>query len=160
MKVNRLFFALLLTLSFAFASAAQDAQSQALKLYRSIQREDWKQLYYLAAFSPNIRKHLGTPEAFAADVAKGIGQSENAKIVHQLFSGMKNIVVGKATVTGNKATAPTSSDVTLNGQKVHFKGLARMIKDGGVWKWDLSYTDDVQTATSNAIQELLGKPSK
>jgi hypothetical protein len=159
MKASRLIFALLFASVAVFAHAASDARSQALALYRALQKENWRALYYLAAFSPKIKGTLHGPDQFAADVQKGINQSDTNGMVHKLFQGMKHIKVGPATVHGNKATAPTSADITFNGQTAHFKGLAKMIKDGGIWKWDLSYTDDVEKATSDSIQELLGKPS-
>jgi hypothetical protein len=160
MKSNR---TLLVVLSLCIASAAcaaSDASTQALALYKAIQKQNWKALYYLAQFSPAIQKQLPGADEFAKQVAQGVRSSGNAAVVDTLFKGMKNIRVGTAAVSGNKATVPTAVTVNLNGKVMPFKGLARMIKSNGAWKWDLTGTDDAQKATSVAIQELIGKPVK
>jgi hypothetical protein len=158
MRLNRLFLAVLLLGTASFASAGSTPESQALALYTAIHKQNWKALYYLAAFSPTIKKSLPTPDKFASDVQMGIDQGGNAKVVKDLFDSMKNIRVGKAKITGNKASVPTSADLTVGGTTKHFVGVANMIKEGKVWKWDLSYTNNVEQATSESLQKLIGAP--
>src|SRR5579862_8084061 len=159
MKVNRLLVPVLLVLGVSWAAAQSEPGAQALALYKAIQKQSWKDLYYLAAYSPSIKKQLPPADEFAAQVKKGIEQTGNAKAVDMLFNNMSNIKVGRATVTGNHATVPTSSDVAISGKTIHFVGAAKMVKDGDAWKWDLSTSTDLQKATASAMTELIGKPA-
>ncbi len=160
MKVRNFGIAIVLCAISAIANAASDAASQARALYTAIHKQDWHALYYLASFSPAIKKQLEGPDKFAADVKSGIDQGGNTKVVNDLFNSIRNIKVGAPAVKGTKATVPTSADITVNGRTLHFNGFAKMINDGGTWKWDLSYTDDVEKATANSLQQLIGKPAK
>jgi hypothetical protein len=158
MRLNRLFLAALLVSTASFAAAGSTPESQALALYTAIHKQNWKALYYLASFSSTVKKSLPSPNKFASDVQAGIDAGGNAKVVKDLFSSMRNIRTGKAKITGNHATVPTSADLSVQGKTKHFTGVATMIRDGGVWKWDLSYTDNVEQATAQSLQKLIGTP--
>ena len=75
------------------------------------------------------------------------------------FAAKSGAKVGKAVVKGSKANVPTSCKITMDAKTIPFKGNARMIKKGGTWKWDLTFTDDAEKATSTALMELIGKPT-
>src|ERR1051325_2520445 len=99
------------------------------------------------------------PDKFAADVEKGIVQSGGKEAIAKLCGGMSDVAVGKSVVNGAKANVPTKCKITIEGKTLQFKGNARMIKKGGAWKWDLTFEEDPQKATSMALQELIGKPA-
>ena len=104
MKASRTSLAILFVLAAAFGFGASDPGKRALELYKSIQAQNWKKLYDLAQFAPAIQKQLTDPDKFAKDFQKGIDSSGGAATVNMLFRGMKNIMVGKASVSGNKAS--------------------------------------------------------
>ncbi len=144
----------------ALAAAPRQAgpSSQALALYKSLKNQDWRALYFLAEFSPAVKKQLPGPDKFATEVKEGIDNSGGAADVDMIFKNMSDIQVGEAVVKGGRATVPTSSKITLKGKIIIFKGAARMINAAGIWKWDLTFTNDPEKATSTAMQELIGKP--
>lgn len=169
----RKFFAALLLMSAAGGVHAQThtsandpasdaAKAQALKLYRIIQKQDWEGMFYLMQFSPKIQSDMEGASAavFAAGVRKGIKDSNGEETINSLFSGMTDIAVGDVTITENKADVTTSSKALINGKTFAFSGIAHMIKLGSVWKWDLSFSDDLNSATSQQTQALLGKPKE
>jgi hypothetical protein len=137
-----------------------DAKAQALKLYLVIQKQDWESLYSLILFSPRMRQGMsGDSGDFAAGIRQGISENDGQKALRTLFENMSDIAVGEPVVNGDKAEVPTSSKDIISGKTVFFKGTAHMIKDGTVWKWDLSFTDDIGAATSQQLIDLIGKPS-
>ncbi|MEP6849738.1 MAG: hypothetical protein ABI999_12855 [Acidobacteriota bacterium] len=141
--------------------AVVEPKAQALKLYQIIQKQDWEGMYYVIQFSPKIQSDLKgvTAELFAEGVRKGIKDSNGEQTINSLFSGMTDIAVGEVSIDGNKADVTTSSKVVLNGKTFAFNGVAHMIKVGSVWKWDLTFSDDVNAATSQQTQALIGAPT-
>ena len=137
-----------------------DPKAQALKLYLAIQAQDWKTMYFLTLFSPNVRKEMpDDADAFARGVRTGINsEKDGQKNIDDLLNNLSEITVSDAVVTGDKADVPTSAKFTLNGKTVIFKGTAHMIKDGVEWKWNLTFSDDTKTATEQALLALIGKP--
>jgi hypothetical protein len=134
-------------------------KAQALKLYTVIKNRDWKSMYSLTLFSTNVRQKMPSdPEEFASGMRKGISDSGGDKTVNDLFNNMSNLAVGEPVVRGDKAAVPTSSTITMNGSTLSFKGTAHMTRDGDLWKWDLTFTDDTQAAVEQELQILLGKP--
>ena len=155
MKARGIALSVLLAIS-TIASAASDPVAQAKKLYFAIHKQDWHALYFLAAFSPAVKKQLKGADKFAADVQKGFTSSKDSDSVKKLLDSISNIRVGAATIKGSTAQVPTKADIIVGGKKMHFGGIANMINDHGTWKWDLSYTDNVESATAQQIQKLLG----
>lgn len=136
------------------AQARQAAQA----LYQVLQRQDWVGLYSMVALSePAMAAMPPRAEDFAADVRKGIGQGQAN--VDAVFGGMTEMAVGDPEVHGDYATLPTSCTITLNGQKHLFRGTVHLIRRQHTWKWDLTFTDNAEEATSKALSELIGKPS-
>ncbi len=165
MKKLFVFAALSAALWILPLSAAQtptdthDPKAQALRIYHVMQRQDWKGLYDVAQFSAAIVKKLPSAEVFAGQVQEGIDKSGNKAQVDQVFNNMSDIAVEDAVVKGNYATVPTSSKITINGRAVQFHGTANLIRVGDDWKWDLTSSDDPETATQTALTALLGKPT-
>ncbi|HTQ10836.1 MAG TPA: caspase family protein [Fimbriimonadaceae bacterium] len=137
---------------------AAECQSQALALYQAMQKQDWKALYHLAAFSPEITKILPGEDEFAKQVSDGIDEGGNRDSTNQLFAAMSDLAVGSATIQGDKATVPTTMVLAINGQTKHFHGVAKMVRSGKTWKWDLTTTNNLEKATTDAMTALIGKP--
>ena len=137
-----------------------DPKAQALKLYLAIQKQDWKSMFVLTLFSPNVRKEMGTDaDAFATGVRTGINsEKDGQKTIDDLLNNLSEITVADPVINGDKADVPTSAKLTINGTPVVFKGTAHMIKDKDAWKWDLTFSDDTKAATEQALLALIGKP--
>jgi len=140
--------------------ATSDPKAQTLKLYLAIQKQDWKSMYFLTLFSTNVRKQMpDDADAFAEGVRRGISSDEDGqKTVNDVLDNLSNITVGDPVVSGDKADVPTSARLAINGRVLVFKGIAHMIKDSEVWKWDLTFSDDTKAATEQAMLALIGKP--
>ena len=167
--MRKVFAVLLLMLAVGGAQAqmhsagddsTSEAKAQALKLYQIIQKQDWEGMFYLLEFSPKVQSDMkGTSAAvFAADARKGVKDSNGQEALDSLFSGMTDIAVGDVTINGNKADVATSSKALLSGKMFALNGVAHMIKVGSVWKWDLTFSDDLGAATEQQTQALLGNP--
>ncbi len=160
--IRRVLIMLCLVGAGAFAQAsppagAAEARQTALAVFKILQRQDWVALYATVALSEGATDALPPrAEDFAADVRKGIGKNQAA--VDEVFGGMSDVAVGDADIRGDYATLPTSCTITLRGQKVAFRGLAHLIRRQHAWKWDLTFTDNAEDATSRALSELVGKP--
>jgi hypothetical protein len=161
--------ALAICFAFSFLIVSADAKPQtssgsspkaaALNLYTVIKNQDWKALYYITIFSAKVRADLpDDADQFAAGIAKGVHDSDPDGVVDKLFKSISDITIGEPAMNGNSADVPTAANLTVNGKLVHFRGMAHMTKEKEVWKWDLSFTDDPQQATSVGIQTLFGKP--
>jgi hypothetical protein len=96
---------------------------------------------------------------FADGVRRGINSDKDGqKTMDDLLNNLSEIEVGEPSISGDKAEVPTSAKFAINGTTVPFKGMAHMIKDGDVWKWDLTFSDDTKVATEQALLALIGKP--
>jgi hypothetical protein len=138
------------------------AQSQALKLYQAIQKQDWKAMFYLTKFSEVGAKGVGTDsDLFAKETKKTIDDDPLArKNLDTLLGGLSNLAVGTPIIKGNRADVPASATLTTAGKKIQYQGVVHLIDDKGVWKWDLAGTDDVGAAINKGLTEMLGKPTK
>jgi len=136
--------------------------AQALKLYQSLRDQDYKAMFYLLALTPNGRATLTSADQFALDVKKGYDSSfktpQEKVDSDKLLASISNIMIGEALVTGNKAAVPTSSDITVNNQVYHFRGVANLILDNGVWKLDLTFDENSEKTMAQRVSEMLGKP--
>jgi hypothetical protein len=141
------------------AATVSSPKAAALNLYTVIKNQDWKALYFITIFSAKVRADLpDDADQFATGIAKGIKDSDPDGVVDKLFKSISDITIGEPAMNGNSADVPTAANLTVNGKVVRFKGTAHMTKEKDVWKWDLSFTDDPQQATSAGIQALFGKP--
>lgn len=137
-------------------------EAQALRIYKAIRDQDYKALFYLMAFTPKGRATMTTAEAFAVDMRKGYESSfktpaEQAE-TDKIFQSISDIMIGEPVITVSKAAIPTSARITANGATRTFRGQAYLIKDDGVWKLDLTFTDDTEKATAQRVSEMFGKP--
>ncbi|MEO8001515.1 MAG: hypothetical protein ABI644_06525 [Arenimonas sp.] len=141
---------------------AATPSAQALKLYQSLRDQDYKAIYYLLALTPNGRATLTNADQFALDVKKGYDSSfktpQEKEDSDKLLASISNIMIGEAVITDNKAAIPTSSDITVNNQIYHFKGVAYLILDDGVWKLDLTFDENSEKTMAQRVSEMLGKP--
>jgi len=140
-------------------AVASTPKAAALNLYTVIKNQDWRVLYFITIFSAKVRADLpDDTDQFAAGIAKGIKDSDPDGTVDKLFKSISDITIGEPVIDGNSADVPTSANLAVSGKVVRFKGTAHMSKEKDVWRWDLSFTDDPQQATSVGIQNLFGKP--
>jgi hypothetical protein len=148
---------------FAWAPAQDKnedaARSQVAALFKIFKDRDWKGLFAIAEFSPAVKKVTTDPVAFADEVAKSISQNDPTDAFGKLFNNMTDIVEGQAIIEGNYAYVSTTCKAKIDGQIATFVGLAKMVKVGDVWKWDLSFTDDTEKATELRVTQLLGRPN-
>ncbi len=147
-------------LAIAQNKETEAVQTRVQQLFTVLKGKDWKGLYHVTEFSSTVKKSLTTDEAFAKDVETGIKESDPDDQVTKLFSELNEFVVGQVIVEGSTAYAATSCKLTVEGQTVTLLGVAKMVRSGGEWRWDLSFTDDVSKATETRLVELLGKPGK
>ncbi len=136
--------------------------AQALKIYQAVRDQDYKAMYYLLAFTPKGRATITTPEQFAIDMKKGYDSSfktpEEKAVTDAIFRSISDIMIGEPVITDSNAAVPVSAKITANGRTLTFKGQAHLILDDGVWKLDLTFTEDSEQATSQRISEIFGKP--
>ena len=133
-------------------------KDQAVKVMQTLKTLDWKAQYKLVALSPKLGQEAPNADAYATEAEKGFTrQPEVAGMVRTLFSSMENIAAGEPTITGNTATVPLTFNLSLMGQTVKFNGKAQMIKQGGIWKLDLTKATN-ERDTAKIMQELFGQP--
>ncbi len=141
---------------------AATPEAQALKVYQAVRDQDYKAMFYLMALTPKGKTTLTTADQFATDVRKGYEGSfktkEEQAVTDRLFKSIAGIMVGEPVITDDKAVLPVSAKITANGKTRQFKGEAHMRHDEGVWKFDLTITDDAEQAMAQRITELFGKP--
>jgi len=142
--------------------ATATPEAQARRIYQAIRDQDYKALFYLMAFAPKAKETLTTAEAFAIDFKSGYDASfktpEDHERTDKILHSISDIMIGEPVVTGNKAAIPTSAKITGNGVTLTFRGQANLINDGGVWKLDLTFTDDSEKATAQRVSEIFGQP--
>lgn len=140
---------------------AATPEAQALKIYQAVREQNYLAMYSLFAFSPKNKATLTTAEQFVADTKKGYESSfktkEEQSVTDAIFKSIAGIMVGEAVITGDKAVVPVSAKVTANGLTRLFKGQIYLCLDEGVWKLDLTFTDDAEQATARRVAELFGK---
>jgi len=142
---------------------ADEASAQALKVFNAIQKQDRAETYRLSQFSAKLSKTLSG--AAVDEFVEGFRQAmaedkQGANMVNELLSNMTEITAGRAVVNGDKAEVPTSCRITLKGQTLLFKGVAKMIRSGKNWKWDLTSSDDPALVMEQGLTTLVGEPQQ
>lgn len=161
-----IFFLVILTaLSLSALAPAQStdadaAKAQALNLFKIYRARDWKGLYDNVAFSPAVTKTLSNRDDFASAFDKGLKAGDPNNDFGKLMDNMSDISVGFAVIEGDKAYVATSCTISVDAQKVKFLGIAKLIKVGDAWKWDLTFTDDSEKATELRFTQIIGDPAK
>lgn len=161
------------TCTFSERASAQESPSkakaatpeaQALKIYKTFRDQDYKALFYLLAFTPKNKATLTTADQFAIDMQKGYEDGfktpQEKEAADRIFRSIANIMIGEPVVLEGKAVVPTSAKITVNNQTQTFKGQLHLINDEGIWKLDLTITDDAEKATAQRVGEMLGQPEK
>ena len=145
--------ATLFALNAAVAAPASDPSAQALQVYKAFKAQDWSKLYDLSAFSAKVPRNEKGRKNFMSALDKGFSSNLKEKA---FIDGISNIATGKASISGNKATVPTSAKCTLNRTTLFLlNGKVDLIKQGGVWKWDL--TSDDKNQIKQATKDLFGE---
>ena len=154
---------LALSLLCSFASAQSDAEaagSQVINLFKIFKARDWKALYDVTAFTPEIAKGLRGRDDFAAGFAKGLHEGDPDDSFSKLIDSMSDVFTGLAIVEKDTAVVATSCNLTFDKKKVAFLGIAKLAKVDGKWKWDLTFSNDLQKATAQRFTELFGSPAR
>ncbi len=163
MRVFKPLLLVLLLTCFAWAPAQDKdgdaARAQVTALFKVFKSRDWKGLFAITEFSPAVKKVTTDPDAFAAEVAKSIKESDPGDAFGKIFDGISDIIAGQAIIEGNMAYVATSCRAKVEDQTVTFVGLAKLIKVGDAWKWDLAFSDDTDKATELRVTQLIGKPA-
>lgn len=141
--------------------AAASPEAQAKRIYEAIRDLNFREFYYLLGVSPQARKQFpADPDTFAREMREGFeggsGDATEAKATRDMLGSIKDIKIGRAVVTGNKAFVPTSARMKVEGHKHLYEGSANLILDEGVWKLDLTFTDDLKVAMSKSTLLLIG----
>lgn len=144
--------------AFRQADNESAARNQVLSLFTIFKSRDWKSLWGVVQFSPAVATATTDPEAFARDVAKGIKDADPDDNFGKLFGGMSDIGAGGVVIEGDRARVATSCKVTNADGSVILLGVATLVKVDGIWKWDLSASDDTEKITGQRLQEMLGSP--
>lgn len=81
-----------------------DAAAAALKVFQTLQKQDWAGLFHIVSFSPALQKQMPSdPSEFARQFVSGLNENaEDAAATRKLFDGMSEIKVGTAVVTETK----------------------------------------------------------
>ncbi len=169
MKLKQLSFGFLFASTLLMTSQAlgqgtsegpeyDSAKKQVIELFRVFKTQDWKRLYDISMFSPAVSKTIKDRETFAVDFAKGVTNGGKDDTFTKVMSTLSETSVGLVIIEGKSAYVSTSCKIAVSGQKVPLVGIAKLIKVGETWKWDLSFTDDAEKAASTRTTEFLGQP--
>ena len=71
-----------------------------------------------------------------------------------------DLKTGKAEVKGNHAVVPTSSVCKMKGVTLNLNGRIVLIKQKGVWKWDLTSNDTGEIEKASAQVFMVRPPTK
>ena len=134
-------------------------KDQTVKMLQAFKALDYKEMYRLVALSPELQKEMPNAEAYEARSKQEIegATPQQKQLIEMVLRGITDISAGEPTITGNTAVVPTSVTITMMGQNVKFKGQSKMIREGGIWKFDLTKAKN-QAAADKAGQELIGQP--
>ena len=164
--IKRLTFSFAVLSAFALcavapaqATDADAARDQTLKLFQIFKDRDWKTLFDVIQMSPVVAKTLTNRDEFAASFDKGLKDGDPDNAFSKLVDTMSDVKVGTAVIEGNVAYVATSCKVKIDDSTVQFLGVAKLVKTGDTWKWDLSFTDQPDKATEQRFTELFGVPS-
>lgn len=112
-------------------------------------------MYPLTAFAPEEREVYKDAADFAQKMDKQLAVDGPEVQGFALLKNLSDIAVGTPAISEDKADVPTSATLTYQNKARHFHGIAHMIYQEGVWKFDttVSGTD----VTAKAIAQLLGQ---
>ena len=116
-------------------------KDQAMAFYQATFKDhDWKKSYAVSAFDAEDKKKFPDADAFAKYNDEQM-QKPGAKAAFDQMNQISDFKFGEPTITGNTATVPTTSKISIGGRDINLKGSAKMIKDGGQWKVDFTGND-------------------
>ncbi len=115
-------------------------KDQALKVVDAYKNFNWKELFILIAWSSDTKY---TADQFANEAEKQVSQAKTMGMgqlvdqAKQLLQGIKT-TAGEPKIDGNKAEVPMTHNIQIAGRTQTTQGTARMIRQGGIWKLDLT----------------------
>ncbi len=134
------------------------AKKQVLELLKVLKTQDWKRLYDITEFSPQVAKSVVDRDTFAKGFASGVTKDGKDDTFAKVMASLSEQSAGLVIIEGRSAYVSTTCKIDVSGQNVVLVGIAKLIKVGDAWKWDLTFTDDAEKATSTRTTELLGQP--
>lgn len=171
MKLGRQFFLGLCLAALMMVSAVASAQAtgtgpdydaakrRVIELLKVLKTQDWKRLYDISEFSPKVAKGIVDRDTFANGFASGVTKDGKDDTFAKVMASLSEQNVGIVIIEGKSAYVSTTCKIAVGEQKVTLVGIAKLIKVGDAWKWDLTFTDDAEKATSTRTTELLGQPA-
>ena len=148
-----LLLACLAVLSFADTDA-EALQNQALKVIRCIKAKDWKSLFNNMAVTGDLKKI--SADDFAKAFAAGLQGSGHGSDFDLVVDAIQSYKVGAPVIEEERGYVPTSFVLKFKDQELNFVGVARMIKEDGIWKFDFSEAGDQEKLSELRFGQLLG----
>jgi hypothetical protein len=157
--------ALLLAMVTAVAQAAPDTGSdpkeRALEIYKAFKSKEWSHIFDLSALPAAAANEKNARQAFVNGIEGGLNKNpESKKQFDDLVNGMSNLKTGKAEVKGSHAVVPTSSVCKMKGVTLNLNGRIVLIKQKGVWKWDLTSNDTGEIEKASSQVFMVRPPTK
>jgi len=150
---------LLATVSQVVADTGSNPRVRALEIYKAFKAKEWSHLYDLTALPAAAASEKNPRQLFVAGIEGGLNKNQESKQqFDDLVNGMSNLKTGKAEVKGSRAIVPTSSIVKLKGAVLNLNGRIVLIKQKGVWKWDLTSGDTGQIEKASAEVFMVRPP--
>jgi len=113
-------------------------KDQAIKVFNAyFKNQDWNAAYQLTALSDSDRKKFPSGDSIKAEFMKNPAAQAGFS---QLSSAITGVTAGSPTINGDKADVPLSSTLKspMGGMEVKLNGTAHLIKQGSIWKLDLT----------------------
>ena len=147
--------ACLAVLSLARTTENDALQQQTLTVIKCIKTKDWKALFATLAVTGDLKKI--NADDFAKGFAGGMEKSGHAKDFDTFVNAIQSYSVGAPVIEQNRGYVPTSLILKLNDHEFNFVGIARMIKDDGVWKLDFTTEGgDMEKLSELRFGQLVG----
>lgn len=118
-------------------------KDQAVKAVDAVKGFKWKELYGLVAWSPETKMSSTSADDFekqankSIDQARSQGMGQLVDMQKQMLSSIKT-TAGEPKIDGDKADVPLTHTIEFGGQSQSTQGTAKMIRQGGIWKLDMT----------------------
>jgi hypothetical protein len=130
-------------------------KEQAVTFYQATFKDhDWKKSFAVCAFDAEDKKKFPDADAYAKYNEEQM-QKPLIKAVFDQIGQISDFKADEPTITGNTATVPTSSKISIAGRDIALKGSVKMIKEGGQWKVDFTGNDNEDNMV---LYGIFGKP--
>jgi hypothetical protein len=138
-------------------------KDQAVKLGAALKAKNWGDIFDLCAWPPdkvasNSRSEFITGADKGFDKAASLAGPEAAAMAKQAVATLET-VSGEPTANADGTDVPVTNKMTLGGITVSLKGVAHMVRQGGIWKLNMLQFDPKDPSTvQTAFKEFIGQP--